>query len=298
MSSLGGFGLNGGGSGGSGGGENLAQTLALGNSTDDISILSQSGFSILDVTDPQAKFSWADGVSYDVGFEANSTQSGLYYSDGTDSGDVTITGTDVNISHTKKITLDATNVNLLNETASTILSTDASKNIKSLSTSTYPSLTELSYVKGVTSAIQTQLDAKTDTIVITLDGGTSNPADASTYYCGVGRTTVTPTVSNSNFSLGFAGTLIGAIVSAGNNVVSGTTEDSTLKLRNETTATSTTIGTFKTNGSSNAVVNTTFSGLSIAIGASDLIAAQWDTPTWVTNPTGVLFTVTLIIRRS
>jgi hypothetical protein len=47
------------------------------------------------------------------------------------------------------------------ETASTIASFDASKNIKSLATSTYPSLTELTYVKGVTSAIQTQLDTKT-----------------------------------------------------------------------------------------------------------------------------------------
>lgn len=45
------------------------------------------------------------------------------------------------------------------ETASTIASFDASKNIKSLSTSTYPSLTELSYVKGVTSSIQTQFSA-------------------------------------------------------------------------------------------------------------------------------------------
>lgn len=47
-------------------------------------------------------------------------------------------------------------------TASTILITDGSKNIISASTSTYPSLTELSYVKGVTSAIQTQLDTKID----------------------------------------------------------------------------------------------------------------------------------------
>lgn len=45
-------------------------------------------------------------------------------------------------------------------TASTIAGFDASKNIQSLSTSTYPSLTELSYVKGVTSAIQTQIDGK------------------------------------------------------------------------------------------------------------------------------------------
>ena len=46
------------------------------------------------------------------------------------------------------------------ETASRIVSFDASKNIKSLDTATYPSLTELSYVKGVTSAIQTQLNSK------------------------------------------------------------------------------------------------------------------------------------------
>jgi len=49
---------------------------------------------------------------------------------------------------------------LSSETANTIASFDASKNIKSLSTATYPSLTELSYGKGVTSSIQTQLDAK------------------------------------------------------------------------------------------------------------------------------------------
>jgi hypothetical protein len=45
-------------------------------------------------------------------------------------------------------------------TASQIVITDASKNLISATTATYPSLTELSYVKGVTSAIQTQLNAK------------------------------------------------------------------------------------------------------------------------------------------
>ena len=44
------------------------------------------------------------------------------------------------------------------ETASRIAHFDASKQVKALDTSTYPSLTELSYVKGVTSAIQTQLN--------------------------------------------------------------------------------------------------------------------------------------------
>ncbi|MCK9371050.1 hypothetical protein M0R04_14155 [Candidatus Dojkabacteria bacterium] len=49
---------------------------------------------------------------------------------------------------------------LSSETASTIASFDASKNVKSLALATYPSLTELSYVKGVTSAVQTQLGTK------------------------------------------------------------------------------------------------------------------------------------------
>lgn len=49
-------------------------------------------------------------------------------------------------------------------TASEILITDASKNIVSAPVATYPSLTELSYVKGVTSAIQTQLNTKQATI--------------------------------------------------------------------------------------------------------------------------------------
>jgi hypothetical protein len=47
-------------------------------------------------------------------------------------------------------------------TASTILSANASKELTSLDTATYPSLTELSYTKGLTSAIQTQLNTKID----------------------------------------------------------------------------------------------------------------------------------------
>jgi hypothetical protein len=45
-------------------------------------------------------------------------------------------------------------------TASQMIATDASKNLVSLSTATYPSLTELAYLKGATSAIQTQIDTK------------------------------------------------------------------------------------------------------------------------------------------
>lgn len=45
-------------------------------------------------------------------------------------------------------------------TASEMLITDGSKNIVSAPVATYPSLTELTYLKGVTSAIQTQINGK------------------------------------------------------------------------------------------------------------------------------------------
>ena len=57
-----------------------------------------------------------------------------------------------------------------NLTASEIVITDANKKLVSAAVTTYPSLTELSYVKGVTSAIQTQLNGKLATPTGTPDG--------------------------------------------------------------------------------------------------------------------------------
>ncbi len=62
---------------------------------------------------------------------------------------------------TNKLTVDEILLN--GKTASELIATDASKNLVSLAVATYPSLTELTYVKGVTSAIQTQLNAKAAT---------------------------------------------------------------------------------------------------------------------------------------
>lgn len=68
-------------------------------------------------------------------------------------------------------------VNIPGLTASQLLATDASKNLQSLTTATYPSLTEISYVKGVTSGIQSQLNAKVDSVSgsapISSSGGTT-----------------------------------------------------------------------------------------------------------------------------
>jgi hypothetical protein len=50
-------------------------------------------------------------------------------------------------------------------TASELVSTDANKKFQSLAVATYPSLTELSYVKGLTSAVQAQINGKLADIV-------------------------------------------------------------------------------------------------------------------------------------
>jgi hypothetical protein len=72
-----------------------------------------------------------------------------------------------------------TSLQLSGLTASEMLITDASKNIASAPVATYPSLTELSYAKGVTSAIQTQLNAKqaSGATLSSLEGLTLNAGD-------------------------------------------------------------------------------------------------------------------------
>ncbi len=94
------------------------------------------------------------------------------------------------------------NLTLSGLTASEIVATDSSSDLVSLSTATYPSLTELSYVKGVTSAIQTQLNGKqsSGTYVTSIAVASSNGLAGSSS----GGATPTLTISTS-----IAGVLLG-----------------------------------------------------------------------------------------
>jgi hypothetical protein len=74
-------------------------------------------------------------------------------------GEYTLTGSGTVVAMQTSPTFN-TSINGNYLTASEILITDGSKNIVSAAVATYPSLTELTYVKGVTSAIQTQLGNK------------------------------------------------------------------------------------------------------------------------------------------
>ena len=88
-----------------------------------------------------------------VGTPVNN-QVGVWTGDGTLEGDAALTF------DTATDTLTTGTYNSTSLTASEMVITDGSKNLVSAAVATYPSLTELSYVKGVTSALQTQIDAK------------------------------------------------------------------------------------------------------------------------------------------
>jgi len=108
------------------------------------------------------------------------THSDIAHSNRTALDNVSGTNTGDSSGHTGLLALDQTTPQTINNgqpiqntlTASQIVSTDANKKLQTLAVATYPSLTELSYVKGVTSAIQTQLNTSlSKTIVIDGDLG-------------------------------------------------------------------------------------------------------------------------------
>jgi hypothetical protein len=79
-------------------------------------------------------------------------------------------------------------------TASEMLITNGSKGVVSAPVATYPSLTELTYVKGVTSAIQTQINTKAPTASPTFTGTVTIPTPFT-----LGAVSVTPTGTELNF---------------------------------------------------------------------------------------------------
>jgi hypothetical protein len=118
-----------------------------------------------------------------------------------------------------------------------------------------------------------------------------SPADSTTYYISfVSNITKNGTAGaggGKSLQLGYAAKIVGGAVTVANTTTQGSSEDSTLLIRNVTTSTSSSIGTFKTNASvdgNNSFISKTITGASIDVAATDEIALQWNTPTYATNP--------------
>ena len=73
---------------------------------------------------------------------------------------VNIIDSEVILGNTTYSLVKVTDLNVSSLTASELTATDANKNLQSLAVATYPSLAEISYVKGVTNSIQDQIDLK------------------------------------------------------------------------------------------------------------------------------------------
>ena len=118
-------------------------------------------------------------------------------------------------------TLIASGVTVTALTLSQLVATDGANNLISLSTSTYPDFTELSYVKGTTSSIQTQLNSKENTAnkSTTTTLGTSNVL----FPTQNAVKTYVDTQLSSKVSLTGAETLTNKRIVAGVNAQTGTT---------------------------------------------------------------------------
>jgi hypothetical protein len=183
-------------------------------------------------------------------------------------------------------------------TASTIAGFGASKTLESLSTATYPSLTELSYVKGVTSAIQTQLNAKqaSDAQLTSL---------AALSYSGNAGKVVAVNGGETDFeliSVGGTGTVTSVAISGTDGIevdsgspitTSGTiqlgvnvaTMKSTLNLSGTNSGDQNVFSTFAVSGQSNVVADSTSDTLTLVAGSNITITTDASTDSITINST-------------
>lgn len=222
---------------------------------------------------------------------SSTTETQLSYLDATSSIQTQVNNKAQLASPTFTGTVTSPAIILSSETASTIASFDASKNIKSLPLATYPSLTELSYVKGVTSAIQTQFDNVGEWI--NLGGTTFAPADSTTYNFGL-NVQLAPGTSTASreFSFSKTGTVTRFMITVSMSVA-GTSENVAVSLRNITTATDNSIGNITIDAGTNGTGVFNFTPSIAIANTTDRYTIKIVCPAWVTNPTGVYSNVRL-----
>lgn len=218
-----------------------------------------------------------------IGDNTNNT---LVYQNGTQAAGRFLKATDANGTATWTTTAASDLTNGTTGTGSVVLSSGASITSPTLTTPALgtPSSGDLTNCTG-------------NYFTIAFETGAISPADATTYYFSDCRIVPNTTATNFSYNLGYAYKIIGIKLGVSLNSTTGSTENSTLQVRNITQATSTSVGTFTTDGSATLIKSATFTALNISIAAGDSIALQWDTPAWSTNPVGTLIFATIFCQK-
>jgi hypothetical protein len=136
------------------------------------------------------------------------------------------------------------------------------------------------------------------TFVLYFLAGVISPADATTYYFNHSDVVPNTTATNFRTNIGFAFTITGLIFTSGRNSTAGSTETGTVKIRNITQTSSSTVGSASTEGSTTLAKSFTFTGLNISIGANDDFCVQFDAPTWATNPIATQWSTQIICKKT
>lgn len=147
--------------------------------------------------------------------------------------------------------------------------------------------TEIGYVDGVTSAIQTQINSKSEKSIL-LFSSNLNPADSSDYYFSIGYIAGATSPNSKRFKFDTGSTTAIKLVLQMSNTIAASSELVTLNLRNQTTTTDYLIGTFDM---SLVVFNTNWLyefAFSHTINTTDQWAIKMTTPAWATNPTATV----------
>jgi len=163
--------------------------------------------------------------------------------------------------------------------------------IGSLTTATYPSLTELSYVKGVTSAIQTQLNAKSAGYALMLGALAGALTGGQTIYFGHPSRAAAGTAAIHRIYIPQSGTIKSVyIISA--SATAGTSESWTMSVRLNN-ASNTSIGSVSAATTTRVWSGT---GLNIAVVAGDYVEITTTNPNWATAPGSTSWYGTIYIQ--
>lgn len=172
----------------------------------------------------------------------------------------------------------------------------ADSKLTALTAKTSPALTDIVYIvespSGTPASKKITVQELRSGYVLIAQAGPFNPADATTYMVGMGYGAAPISADGAQaVVIPRAGTVTAIGLHMRNLTANGTTETSTISFRLNSSSDTTISSTLNLSGD----VHLTTTGLSIAVAANDSFEVKWVTPTWVTNPQGVVVHATVYI---